>query len=295
MSILNSYVDWKLFIIQEYCEQGTLKAALKDRVFVRTEAPDLKCLLEIAMGVAKGMHHIHSKNILHGNLKPSNVLLKTAPDTHSGMLAKVADFGLSLKMSSEQTHVSNVQKGEPFYMAREVMEEGSASKAADIYAFGVVLWEMYMSQLSPNGEPTEEMHSRFPHFPYCCPGMYGVLSAVCMHPLPSARPRFSDCLSFLQTLWHQQRLGALTPNPTATPRDRFRGGPDGQAPASPKLDWGCADSQDPEYQQALKKRRAHFQKNLAMMPSVFRAAQYEAVYWSEMQSTSQSPRWRANE
>eukprot|EP00803_Ostreobium_quekettii_P000291 evm.model.scf_158.3 EVM.evm.TU.scf_158.3 scf_158:21217-34323(-) len=288
INILDSYVDWKLFIIQEYCEQGTLKAALKDRLFVQTEVPDSKCLLEISMGIAKGMHHIHSKNILHGNLKPSNVLLKTAPDMHSKMVAKVADFGLSLKMSSEQTHVSNVQQGEPFYMAREVMEEGSASKAADIYAFGVVLWEMYMSQLSSNGEPTEEMYSIFPRFPYCCPGMYGVLATACMHPVPSARPKFSDCLSFLQTLWHQQRLGALTPNSAAALRERIGGCHEGQVPGSAKLDWRCAGSQDPEFQQALKKKRAQFQKSLAMMPSIFRSIQYEAVYWSEMQSMSQS-------
>eukprot|EP00803_Ostreobium_quekettii_P000292 evm.model.scf_158.4 EVM.evm.TU.scf_158.4 scf_158:36980-48133(-) len=305
VNILDSYVDWKLFIIQEYCEKGTLRVALRDRAFLdpQTEAPDLKSLLEIAMGIAKGMHHIHSKNILHGNLKPSNVLLKSAPETHTRMLAKVADFGLSLKMSGEQTHVSNVQKGDPFYMSREVMEEGSSSKAADIYAFGVVLWEMYMSQLSPSGKVTDEMFQLFPRLPWSCPAMYGVLAAACMHPVPSARPKFSDCMSFLQTLWHQQRLGALTPGSAVSSRERLRDIGDAMVSTSPKLQWGGTPSQpsggrewmqDPEFQRSLEKSRAHFQKCLAKMPPVFRTIEYEAVYWSGAES-SQSPRWHADE
>jgi len=304
VNILDSYVDWKLFIIQEYCEQGTLRVALREKVFVdpQTEGPDLKSLLEIAMGIARGMHHIHSKNILHGNLKPSNVLLKTAPDTHTKMLAKVADFGLSLKMNSEQTHVSNVQKGDPFYMAREVMEEGSSSKAADIYAFGVMLWEMYMSQLSPIGEVTDEMFRLFPRLPWSCPAMYGVLAAACMHPVPSARPKFSDCMSFLQTLWHQQRLGALTQASAVSPRERFRDTGDAMVSASPRMHWAGMHYQqysgrewvhDPEYQWTLERRRAHFQKCLAKMPNVFRTIEYEAVYWSEA-DMSQSPCWHAD-
>ena len=47
-------------------------------------------------------------------------------------------LGLSLKMQGSQTHVSNVQHGTTGYMAPEVEEEGSTSKAADVYAFGVV-------------------------------------------------------------------------------------------------------------------------------------------------------------
>eukprot|EP00803_Ostreobium_quekettii_P007950 evm.model.scf_1330.3 EVM.evm.TU.scf_1330.3 scf_1330:17054-27691(+) len=306
VNILDSYVDWKLFIIQEFCERGTLQTALRDKEFTdrRTDTPDLKALLEIATGIAKGMHHIHSKNILHGNLKPSNVLLKTALDTHTRMLAKIADFGLSLKMNSEQTHVSNVQQGEPFYMAREVMEEGSASKAADVYAFGVVLWEMYTSQLAPKGEPTEEMFSEFPRLPWQCPAMYGVLAVACMHPVPSGRPTFSDCLSFLQSLWHQQRMGTLTappPAPSAVLREKFRDCKD-IVGGCPKVSCGGMDSHqpmsgrvpltqiDPEFDRAMDKRRTYFQKSLAKMPPVFRNIEYEAVYWPEM-DRSHSPRW----
>lgn len=51
-----------------------------------------------------------------------------------------------MKLSNDQTHVSNAQYGTPFYMAREVLEKGNASKAADVYAFGVMCKSLYLEQ-----------------------------------------------------------------------------------------------------------------------------------------------------
>lgn len=143
--------------------------------------------LEIASGIARGVHHIHTKNIIHGDLKPSNVLLKRTDKSRSGFIAKIADFGLSLKMHGSQTHVSNVQGGTPFYMAPEVLELGNASKAADVYAFGVMLWEIYMSHFSSTGVPSPHALSHFPTFPWSCPVLYGVLSVSCVHQDPCQR------------------------------------------------------------------------------------------------------------
>lgn len=293
VNILDSCVDWKLFIIQEFCEKGTLQAALKARAFVdeRTGNPDLESLLEVASGIVKGMHHIHSKNILHGNLKPSNVLLKKSPDTHTKMLAKIADFGLSLKLSNDQTHVSNAQYGTPFYMAREVLEKGNASKAADVYAFGVMLWEMYTSQLSPTGEPTEDMFSQFPRLPWSCPAPYGVLTIACMHPVPSARPTFNDIMEFLWSVWQlQQRLGTLAPPPilpAQTGRQRLCS----DMGACPHPLKKCILENHPSMHGLLQsdsdadkvseRRRAYFWKSMAGMPEMFKNIEYEQVYWPE--------------
>ena len=55
-----------------------------------------RALLRTAQEVAKGMDYIHSFGIIHGDLKPGNVLLKTHRIDRRGYIAKVSDFGASL-------------------------------------------------------------------------------------------------------------------------------------------------------------------------------------------------------
>ena len=66
-------------------------------------------VLILALSIALGMAHVHSHNVIHGDLNPSNVLLST--DTDGLVVAKVSDFGLGIKMDHQQTHVSNVRAG----------------------------------------------------------------------------------------------------------------------------------------------------------------------------------------
>ena len=63
-----------------------------------------------------------------------------------GYTAKIADFGLSVYMQEGQSHMSNTKRGTPFYTAPEVHYAGNLTKAADLYSYGVVLWEMYHSK-----------------------------------------------------------------------------------------------------------------------------------------------------
>lgn len=64
-------------------------------------------LAETALDVARAMTHLHKHNIVHSDLKARNVLLRSDMQDPRGFTAKVADFGLSLTIDPNSTHISN--------------------------------------------------------------------------------------------------------------------------------------------------------------------------------------------
>ncbi|GFH19032.1 protein kinase domain-containing protein, partial [Haematococcus lacustris] len=114
--------DWKMYIVQEYCDGGHLKRAVDSAALTEDgSTPNMLAVVNMALDIACGVQHIHSKNIIHGDLSPANILLKL-DDSRPGCLkavAKVGDFGLSHMSKDGQSHVSNVRQGTPFYTAPE--------------------------------------------------------------------------------------------------------------------------------------------------------------------------------
>ncbi|KAI8539890.1 hypothetical protein RHMOL_Rhmol09G0218000 [Rhododendron molle] len=101
-----------------------------------------KKLLEIAMGIAKGIEYLHQgcdQQILHFDIKPHNILLD------ENLNPKITDFGLAKLCSKEQSVVSmTTARGTIGYIAPEVFSRnfGNVSYKADIYSFGMLLLEM---------------------------------------------------------------------------------------------------------------------------------------------------------
>ena len=92
--------------------------------------------------MARGLEYLHSCNIMHGDLKPQNVLLKTAGNDRRGFVCKLGDFGLSRMLPETQTHVNTGSCGTVTHASPELLTDGRLTKACDVFAFGMILWEL---------------------------------------------------------------------------------------------------------------------------------------------------------
>jgi len=199
--------DWKLYLVQEYCN-ASLQDALRNQLLHNPSSlqPDLDLVLCILMDIARGMDYIHSKNIIHGDLTPGNVLLKQEQDSPIGVTGKITDFGLCTTIDPTKSHISNITNGTPFYVAPEVVSSGTLTKTSDVYSFGVLMWELY--RCMPPWVKTDTgytQNKRFRRFPADSPRVYVILCARCLDKNPKSRPVFADILKKLDVM-HQAYL-----------------------------------------------------------------------------------------
>jgi len=103
--------------------------------------PDEALILQVSLEIASAMSHLHHLGILHSDLNGNNVLLTKPVHGGEGFTVKVSDFGLS-RVQSENKSVETETFGTVTHMPPELLCEGRLSKAADVYAFGVLMWEL---------------------------------------------------------------------------------------------------------------------------------------------------------
>jgi serine/threonine protein kinase len=118
------------FLVMEYFAGETLREALRGG-----RAGDLRKRLLIARQVANALAYVHSKGIIHRDVKPDNVRIDA-----SGNI-KLMDFGVA-KSGDLSLTASGFTVGTPYYMAPEQIRGAKPTQLVDIYAFGVVLFEL---------------------------------------------------------------------------------------------------------------------------------------------------------
>ena len=143
-------------------------ASLKDRLDA-APSPSAAALTwrerhTIASDVARGLAFLHTEAdpiIIHQDVKPANILLGTAPGGEGGIVAKLADFGISrvvpeLAATQAKSYVKTQHAaGTPIYMPMELHRSGRVSVKVDAYAFGIVLLELLTGK-PPRDEVTKE-------------------------------------------------------------------------------------------------------------------------------------------
>ena len=129
-----------LYLVLEYVPGGSLEQRLRGPIPVR----DAACLLE---SIALAVEAVHHKGLLHLDLKPSNILLDSAPDAPWERAApKVADFGIARPRDEPEALLERLAGplGTPAYMAPEQVsgDRSAIGPAADVYALGAILYEL---------------------------------------------------------------------------------------------------------------------------------------------------------
>ncbi len=142
------------YLVMEYLSGQGLKEKLKEDVLL-----DPGEAISIMRPVLSAIGEAHRGNIVHRDLKPDNVLL--ARIKGRGEVVKVLDFGISKIMTSEEvyrlTRTGEVI-GTPFYMSPEQIMKGTeVDHLTDIYACGVILFEMVTGRLPFRGESYHEI------------------------------------------------------------------------------------------------------------------------------------------
>lgn len=143
------YRDAGRYIVMDYCQGGTLRQLLESKAEL-----SLIQKLGLVQDTLRGIEHIHQSRIIHCDLKPENILLDV---TVQGWSAKIADFGIARFTGNPDAKLtSSGDTGSPAYMAPERFY-GRYSPESDLYAVGVLLYELVSGQRPFSGMPIEVM------------------------------------------------------------------------------------------------------------------------------------------
>jgi hypothetical protein len=136
------------WLVMEYVSGEPLSAILSRHP--NGLAPELAC--EWFQGLASAVHYLHEHGIVHRDLKPGNIFLE-------GGVIKVGDYGLC-KLIGESQHAGLTQNvGTVHYMAPEVTT-GNYNRQIDVYAAGVILYEMLTGRVPFDGQTAGEIQMK---------------------------------------------------------------------------------------------------------------------------------------
>jgi serine/threonine-protein kinase len=167
------------YLVCEYMEAASFRELLCD------ESVPVATRLELLVDVAQAVAYAHDHHVIHRDLKPENVLL-TRNARPGKLLAKVADFGIATlgEDPSARTCI-----GSPAYMAPEQFYERYDARI-DIYAFGVMLYEVLCGRRPFSGNPVKLMQAHLrltPELPVWLPRLFRRLLTKTLAKKPERR------------------------------------------------------------------------------------------------------------
>uniref|UniRef100_A0A8C7IDP5 non-specific serine/threonine protein kinase n=1 Tax=Oncorhynchus kisutch TaxID=8019 RepID=A0A8C7IDP5_ONCKI len=194
----------QLAIVTQWCEGSSLYHHLH---IIETKFEMIK-LIDIARQTAQGMDYLHAKSIIHRDLKSNNIFL------HEDLTVKIGDFGLAtVKSRWSGSHQFEQLSGSILWMAPEVIrlqDKNPYSFQSDVYAFGIVLYELMSGALPYSNINNRDQVDISPVLYTSrillskvrsnCPKAMRRLMADCMKKKREERPLFPQILASIELL-----------------------------------------------------------------------------------------------
>ncbi|KAF9966885.1 hypothetical protein BGZ73_000812, partial [Actinomortierella ambigua] len=185
-----TYHDGMLILVMDYADGGSLQWAIKKNIL------DWPAKIRIAQEIVRGLDYIHQENVLHRDLKSGNVLLT------KGMEVKLCDFGMATVKVTSASRSSGSLKGTFRWMAPELLTSNPKySTKSDIYALGMVMWEMAADCTIPFKNQVDNFvvmslvrRGERENLPSHTPPDYRAWVERCWDPIPANRPEAGDMI-----------------------------------------------------------------------------------------------------
>jgi predicted Ser/Thr protein kinase len=149
--------EGEIYYTMSYIEGRTLDEIIRDEAPLNAER-----ILNFSLQLVEVLVYAHEKGIVHRDLKPSNIII-TADDDEGGETVKVLDFGIAKVLRHEglleqaQTMGTEVPLGTPHYMAPEQVRGQVEDGRTDLYALGIIIYQMCSGRLPFEGQTSMEV------------------------------------------------------------------------------------------------------------------------------------------
>ena len=188
--------DQKPYVVMELVRGQSLHEVLAEQG--RFEIPRA---IDIMTQVLSGLSHAHEQGIIHRDIKPANIMV--TPKAPLGLHVRILDFGLARMLDEDASLSDGVAVGTPSYMAPEQCRGEPVDASVDIYACGIVLFEMLtgkkpLTDDDPLVTVRKQIDERPPRLADIAPGEYGQLEQIVARALekkPADRFRSAAAMS----------------------------------------------------------------------------------------------------
>ncbi len=190
----------KVYISMEFVEGGDLKQRMMHKVFAPVEA------IDVVEKVAAALAAAHENGIVHRDVKPGNILFR------KDGTPLLSDFGIAKRLSGDSDLTSTgMFLGSPNYMAPEQSEAGPIDGRADIYALGIILYEMLTGERAYTADSVIDvivMHKKSP-IPTLPAGLEAFQELLNLMMAKDRNDRFRDAQSLIHYIEQMRKVGTI--------------------------------------------------------------------------------------